>query len=434
MSENGSCTTSKESLKTIKIADNVNFHAVIDNRFKRNRITVNFITPLDLNDVSANALVINILKNGHADCPEYTELAKTLQGLYGAALFSGIEKRGDMQVCHVTVSGIDNKYALDGEDIITDITTLLKQVLFNPLIENGGFREKYIEIEKAQLIDMIESEINEKRVFAINSAVKAMAKDSPFGIPKYGFVEQVNALTSEQILTAYKKLVNNSKIDIAFTGCGDYNKALKVFEGVFADASVKRVELGQNSPLPHKPEQQEIVEKMNVAQAKLVMGFTTGIDNNGDLVVPLKIMVAIFGATPFSKLFNNVREKLQLCYYCAARYDKVKGIMLVDSGVEFPNIEKARAEILVQLDLMKKGEFTDDEMNNAVLSVKNSLHSVYDSASSVESWYMSQMFDNQMLTPSKELEKVAKVTRQDIIDAANTVRLDTVYTLTGIGA
>lgn len=418
-----------ENKKTVNICDNVTFNAVIDKRFKRNRITVNFINPLNEDEVAANALVINVLKNGHANCPEYTNLAKICQELYGASLYSGVEKRGDVQVCHVTISGIDNRYALDGEDIITQISLLLKDILFLPLIENNSFRQQYIDIERTQMVDLIESEINDKRTYVINSTIKEMARGSLFGVPKLGTIEQVKALTNDDLMKAYNRLINNSKIDIMFTGCGDYNKALEVFKGVFTNGS-NRVTLDKNKPLPVTSKVNEVVKRMNVAQGKLVLGFTTGVDNNSDTVRALKLMVAIFGATPFSKLFLNVREKLQLCYYCAARYDKVKGILLVDSGVEFPNIDKAKDEILVQLDLMKKGEFTDEEMNNALLSVKNSLNCVYDSASSVESFYMSQMFDDEVLTPIQEIQKIEKVTREDIINAANKVTLDTVYLLT----
>ena len=142
-------------------------------------------------------------------------------------------------------------------------------------------------------------------------------------------------------------------------------------------------------------------------------------------------MAAILGGTTSSKLFVNVREKLSLCYYCISRYDLYKGILLIDSGVENINIEKARAEILAQLEAICKGDFTEEEQRSALLSLKNSYNSVYESDSSIEGYYFGQILKKTRFTPEMEKEKLEKVTREEIIQVAKKIKLDTVYLLTG---
>jgi predicted Zn-dependent peptidase len=161
------------------------------------------------------------------------------------------------------------------------------------------------------------------------------------------------------------------------------------------------------------------------------MGFRTGGDLPMEQQNATRVMAALYGGTPFSKLFANVREKLSLCYYCAARYDRAYKAMLVDSGVEAANFQKAYDEILRQLQALSQGDFTDEELQNTKLLLKTSLRAVTDSLGAIESWYMTQILEGTEVSPQKEIEQVQAVTREDIIQAAGRVTLDTVYFLKG---
>ena len=182
-------------------------------------------------------------------------------------------------------------------------------------------------------------------------------------------------------------------------------------------------------PAPAKVK--EVAEQLPVQQAKLVLGFRTSIAEPSDEVMAARVMTALFGGTPTSKLFLNVREKLSLCYYCAARYDRQKGVLLVESGIERPNKEKAQAEILRQLDDLKQGKFTDEELAATILSVQNSFRTVSDSQFGLGNWYESQLFDRRFQSPEEAAESAGRVTRDQVIAAAKTVTLDTVYLLEG---
>lgn len=418
-------------LKSTAIANGVGFNSVIDGRFKTNRISINFITELKNETVTANAIIPYLLKKGHKDCADFTQFNCELEKLYGAFVGGYIQKVGDYQIVSLSITGIDDKYALNNDTITDCAADILCKMALTPILENGHFNSDDVNIEKTALIDTIEAEINEKRIYAINNLVKLMCKDEPFGIPKYGYKEHVNELTPQSIKAAYDKLLKHSRIEIMFTGCGDDKAAIEVFKNAFTIVERDYKEITKIST--HK-KHDELVEKtdvLSVNQSKMVLGFANGVAADDKTTTTTKLMVAVLGGTPSSKLFLNVREKLSLCYYCAARYDRFKGIMMIDCGVENKNIDMAKKEILAQLDCIKNGEVTDEEMRNALLSLKNALTSVYDSDSSIESWYMGQILGGTNISPKDESDKLDSIDKQAVIEAAKLVELDALYILTG---
>ncbi len=418
-------------LKSISIADGVSFNSVIDERFKTNKISINFINELNDNTVTTNAIIPYILKKGHNDSSDFTIFNRELEELYGAYVSAYVQKVGDYQILSLSITSIDDKFTLNHDSVTEKTSSILCNMALNPILENGVFRLDEVELEKTALIDTIDSEINEKRIYAINNLVKLMCNNEPFGIPKYGLKEKVDSMTPELIKESYDNLIRNARIEIMFTGCGDDNIALGVFSNAFKNT--KRNYSNLNAISTHR-KQDSIVEKtdkLSVNQSKMVLGFANELAGDDKLVTATKLAVAVLGGTPSAKLFVNVREKLSLCYYCAARYDRFKGIMMIDCGVESKNIDMARKEILVQVDCIKAGEITDEEMNNAVLSLKNALTSIHDSDSSIESWYLGQILGGTNISPKQESDKLEGIDKNSVIEAANRINLDAVYILTG---
>lgn len=416
-------------LKVQPIFDGVSFNTVVDERFKTNRISINFITELTQKNVTVNSIIPHLLKKGYKDCENFTEFNRRLQELYGAYVDGYSFKSGDYQILSLSITCVDDKFSLDGDTITDKAAKILCKLALSPVLENGAFVKQEVELEKTALIDTIEAEINEKRAYAMNRLVRLMCKNEPFGIPKYGYKDTAYSLTPEKIKSAYDNLLETAKIEIMFTGCGDDSVAFNAFTAAFS--AVKRNYMPLDDIVIHKTIQSiEETEHMTVSQSKLVMGLSNQLPTDHKLVTATKLMVAILGGTPSSKLFVNVREKLSLCYYCATRYDRFKGIMIIDSGVETKNIDEAKKQILNQLDDIKSGIITDEEIKNASLSIVNSLNSVFDSDSSIEAWYMGQRLSGTNETPHDETVKFSKVTKDDIIEAANRFALDATFILT----
>lgn len=411
------------------LADGVNFLGVTDTRFKTNHIAINILTELSADTASANAIIPAVLSKSNSSYPSVTEINRKLSELYGANISGDVFKLGDSQCFMLTGNCIDDKYTLGGEKITRELTELLIDCLFSPNIENGGFSSKNFALNKQELIDDIDAEINEKRSYAMLRAGKKIFEGEPAAVSSHGDREHALALTESLAYEQYKKILETAQIEIFFVGGGNPDDAREKFATAFS--SLKRSFSGklisQKSVL--KGQVCDVTETLDIAQSKMVMAFKTECEDAS----AMRVMNAIFGTTPSSKLFVNVREKLSLCYYCAAGFDEQKGVLMVDSGVEQENTYKARAEIINQLGEVAAGNFTDEEMENALLSRINGHRSINDSPYSIASWYFMQAYKGTSLTPEEEIERMKKVTREDITQAAASLTLDTVYILTGKG-
>ncbi len=417
-------------LKRNKLLDGIYFNCVFDDRFKTNRIAVNMITRLDKKDASQNALLSYLLVKGYDKYPDFAEFNRYLDELYGAVVYSDIYKAGDCQVISLGISGIDDRFTLENEGITKTLCEILSKMLLSPALEGGKFRESEVELEKNTLIDTINAQINDKRSFALNKASEIMCESEPFGLNECGEIQSVKALDAQSVTKAYYDLLESARIEIMFVGSGDCKVAEEIFKSAFSN--VKRNFKKETLADIHieKGEIKEVTERFDVAQSKMVLGFAC--ENKDEKVdFALSLLCAVYGGTPMSKLFLNVREKLSLCYYCAARYNKTKSLMFVDCGVESENILKAKEEILRQLDEIKNGNITDEEIKNAVMSLENAYRTINDSNSSVMRYYFMQILSDKDYTPEQQIEFIKNVTKEDIVKAANRIKLETVYLLTG---
>lgn len=415
-----------------EIADGILFCSVSDQRFKTNRISVNIVTELSKDSVTVNALIPQILKDGFEGCKIFTELYRQLEELYGASIDADVQKRGDRQILTVCLTSIDDRFALEKEEISHESARIITRMLLHPSVNNGGFDPQYMDLEKTSLSDTIDAEINEKRSYAINHLLRKMCAEEPYGIPKYGFKEDLDAITPQTAYQQYQKLLSEAQIVIFFTGCGDGEAVYSVFEEEFS--TLQRKYAGAPSCKLHPTSNAPVIEErveMDVNQAKMVLGFSGAVASNDSRMPAMRMMSMILGGMPSSKLFVNVRERLSLCYYCVAMLDSSKGIMLSDCGVEEENAEMAKKEILAQLTSMKNGEITEAEIQNARLALQNAYNSVYESDYSIESFYMGLILNQMNSSPEEEKEKLNAVTMQDIVDAASLLQLEAVYLLVG---
>ena len=412
------------------ICDHVHFNSIHDDRFKTGRISATVFLPLSEDTASKNAILPFMLKNRCKQYPNLIEMNKRLSELYGATIHATVFKLGEAQAFTLSASGIDGRYTFYKEDVCLELSKLLRDILFDPVLdENGIFLQKDFLQEKRQLIDLIESEYNDKRAFAKLRCEELMCKNERFGISRFGSLEQVKQMTPEDATAAWKNALHNARIEFLQLGDADSSLSYDVLKDAFSKIKRGPVEECQTELIKKADGIHEYNDTMDVSQCKLVLGLRTGVAEPDEQVMAMRLFAALYGGTPHSKLFLNVREKMSLCYYCSARYDRNKGILLVQSGVEKQNIDKARQEILNQLKLLQNGAFTKEELDATKLSVENSFRTTADYLGGLENFYLTQMFDRTILTPEELAKAVGKVTREQVIDAAKRVTLDTIYTL-----
>lgn len=410
-----------------KLGNGIHYTSLINERQKTNTIIIHLVTELSEENASLNAIIPYVLASSSKTYPTLTALNKKLAELYGAVIKGSVSKIGDSQTLSLMAGCINNRYTFDGEKITEEMTKVLADCLVNPNIENGSFAEKDFMLKKQELIDDIEAEINEKRSYAFKRANLNIYKDEPAAISVKGDKSAAENITASKAYEQYKNLLKTAQIEIFFVGAEESESCKEILTQTFA--SIDRAYAGDNTSEKSKTKNElcRVTEVHDIAQSKMVMAFKTDYDNN----IVIRLMNAIFGATPISKLFMNVREKLSLCYYCSSGFNNKKGVLYVDSGVEHDNTGKAEAEILNQLNAMCSGDFTDEEIENARKSIINSWKGVSDGARSIAEWYFNQSYSGEAYSPEEQIEKLMKVTREDIIEAAKSLKLDTVYVLSG---
>ncbi len=415
-----------------QIGEAVTFGSIPMQRFQSSLLSVSLIVPLSRETVTENALVSLILGKSTRDYPTYRLFSRKLGLLYGAAGGTSLQKLGDEECITFAVSVIDNSLALGGEDLLMESAKLLLSMIFHPLIENGAFAQETFDIQKKYLADSIRAEINEKRRYAVLKTLRMMLGDEPGGLPMYGFLEDLDQLTPQTAAAAYERILKTCRVEIIHVGTGDAESVRPLFEKAFS-GSFAEGRTPCTRPAPHKisaaKEVKTAQDDFEVVQSKLCIGYRVDIQPDDPMLNPVRMMTAILGGTPTSKLFLNVREKQGLCYYCGANLDRTKGVILIDSGVRSDNAEKAKAAIFAEVEAMKRGEFTDEDMRFALLSLQNTFRSVEESPFSVESYYRAQKIFDIQQTPEDQCTALAAVTREQIIKAANMLQLDTVYLL-----
>ncbi len=416
------------AVNTTDISAGVTGRYIPAQQFKTSRITVQLLTPLNLKTVSRNAMLPFILTRACKAYPDLKSLNSKLASLYGAALMADVSKIGNMHSLTFTISSINDKYALDNSAVAGECAKLLISMLFNPLLDGARFNEKLFESEKRLFLERIDGEINEKRRYAISRAENIMCETEPFGISKYGPRAMAQGLTSGELYLAWEELLKTAIININFIGQGDPVPVYDAFKKAISSIERRPLAAVDQSVSP-EISGKSVTERMAVTQSKLVMGFKSDITCKSELYMPAVVFCDLYGGSPHSKLFQNVREKLSLCYYCAARYNRSNGIILVDSGIQEEKAEQARSEIIKQLDEIKSGNVLDDELSASKAALTDSAKSVNDSQYALDAWYSQRSLDGDIVSPQQFAEMVGNVTKQQIIEVSKHFNLDITYLL-----
>ena len=418
-------------MNVYEISDGVRLVHIKTSKFKTSQVLFLLCVPLEGN-VSAKALLAHLIRRRCAEYPDMTSFGRKLDSLYGASVSTSITKSGDTLQIFVNITSIDDRFALDGDRITEECVDLLIKLIAEPIIENDSFPSDIVEQEKRLLIEKLESEQNNKKLYALRKCEQIMFKNEAYGRNRFGTVEEISALTAKDVYLEWKNVLKTALIQVCAVGSFDADIIADRLKDKFGgiDRAPAKCETEFFAGLP-KPNYE--CETQSVKQGKLVMGFRTGMRNADDNVDAMKVAVDIFGGGTYSKLFSVVREKMSLCYYCSAALYAKKGIVMVQSGIENENEEKAKSEILNQLSLVASGDFSDEVFSSSIKSICDSRLGFCDTPETICMWYASQILDSKLITPEESAERIRKVEKSDVIRAAKTIMLDTVFMLKGNG-
>lgn len=407
-----------------KISEGVNFTSISTNKFSTECLSLSFLLPIKSINPSFTAILPHVLLSGSKNYPNREEIGKKLDFLYGAKIEPIIRKKGEFLCMTFICDVIDGKFA-KSQNLIDDIFNMLCEIIYNPLVTNGCFDANILESEKENLINRINGIKNDKRTYANIRMFELMCKNEPFGINSLGTVESAKNISSTSLFENYNYIINNAQIEIFYCGSSDV-KSLDLRKIKARPTQITKVENTSYNPNPR-----EFVECMNISQGKLSMGFRTNILATDDDYPALVLFNTIFGGSTTSKLFENVREKMSLCYYASSSHEKIKGVMSVNSGIEVQNFQIAKDAILEQFYDMQKGNFEISDINSAKLTILNNLNSAKDSKYALEDFYLGQTICSNEDDIDDLIKNIDKVSKQEIVDAALKVKLDTIFFLKG---
>lgn len=417
-------------MKPTFIASGVDGLFVENRRFNTTLVSFNFYLPLSAEEASQNALLPYVLTSCSNKYKTFTELNLALNMLYGAGLSVSVSKVGDAQLIKIAISVINDEFSMDGEPVIQKATELLMNLIFEPKVLNGEFLREDVEREKRKAREHILGEINDKRLYARKKLIGEMFEGTPYAVSAYGTTELLDKVDGKSLFNAWKNMLSTAFVRVQLVG---KNLPDGFFDSVSAEFSKYSREVNSDykilTALKKNEDVKQVTEHLDVAQGKLVMGFSS--DTWGNDAYALTVATDIFGGGTYSGLFANVREKLSLCYYCSASANRNKGYVMVDSGVEFANADRTKEEILNQLKLVQNGEFDSSVFASSKKNILNSLNSSYDSLGALDNWYCTNIFSSSIKTPEEVGKIISNLTLDEVITAAKGIKLNTVFMLLG---
>ncbi len=417
--------------KQLELKKGIKLHTIKSDKFKTNLISVFLTVKLNREEVTKNALIPSVLRRGSKNMQTQEKINKELEELYGASFDCGLDKAGDNQVLKFYMETINDNYLPEtNENILKLSLEKLLELVFDPYLENDCFSKEYVEQEKNNLRNIIESKIDNKARYALDRCIEEMYKNEPFGLYKFGYVEDLDKISENDLYKAYQEVIKNSKIDIFITGNIDEN----IIEELKKNDNIRKLQDREPKYEAHKIERREpkkentITESMDVMQGKLVIGLNINIDNEKDKYIVL-MYNNILGGSATSKMFQNIREKEHLAYVANSMYFRHKNAIFINCGIEIENYDKTLNLTKQQLDDMKKGNFTEEDINNSKKGIIATIKGIEDEQDTMITYCFGQELSQTEVTLEEYKDIIQGISKEQIVNIANRVDINTVYFL-----
>ena len=405
----------------IDIKKGIKLHTIKTEKFKTNLIAVMLTTKLDRKNITKNALIPAVLRRGTKFMQTQEEINKKMEDMYGASFDCGLDKTGDNQILKFYMETVNNEFLpQDAENMIKSSIEKIFEIIFNPYLENGVFKKEYVEQEKENIKQIIDGKIDSKARYALDRCIEEMYKNEPFGLYKFGYVEDLKDINEKNLYEYYLELIKNCKIDIYISGIVDENiEKLQERKPDFKEFELTKKE---------NEEAKEIQESMEITQGKLIIGLDVNILDK-DARYKIMIYNSLLGGSANSKLFQNVREKASLAYTASSSYYRFKNNIFINCGIDIPNYQKALEIIKKQIEDMKNGDFTDEEIENAKNGIIASIKTIDDEQDTEITYYFGQELSGTKTSLEEYIENIQKINKADVLEVAKQISINTIYFL-----
>lgn len=413
----------------MNIGQGIDLYVLPTDKFKT--VSISYCFHRDLDEYyTYNALVPAVIRRGCEGYETIQDIESYLERQYGAIFDVGIQKKGERHILRFSMDIVNDNYIPNGDTaVVAQAFYFLNRIITKPVVEGRGFKAEYVEQEKENLRNRIEGLINDKMAYSIERCIQLMCEGEKYSRYVYGSVDDIAAIDNVNLYDVYRDILATSPLDIFVIGDVDSLKLKTILEN---SLDVKR---GAIKTIPEtvikkvgiKP--REYVERMNITQGKLNMGFRTNILYTEDDYYPLMVCSSVLGGGPHSKLFINVREKSSLAYYAFSQLEKFKGLMLVGAGIDFDNYDQTIKIINKQLEDISEGIISDKELDASKKSIITALKGIKDQPGQIIDYYLGNVISGSRKTIDEVIESVNVVEREDVARVCNKIKLDTIYFL-----
>ncbi len=412
-----------------QLREGVFLSACKTDKFKSALMTVSFAVPLHKSTASGYSLLTNLVSLCTGKYPSMQSFSIIKDELYALGLDSYVQRRGETLLVRFEINAIADSFAFDNERVLFRATELLGDAIFNPYLENGAFPHSSVETEKICLIEEISSIVENKPAYAMLRARQILCEGEPFATDAAGDIDAVKALNGSALMPFYRNILENAPVFITYAGEAD---GKYVEECINANMPFTPRELTLPEPIVHIKRDNilRVTENMDMEQSVLVLGLTLDkIPESAFSRAVLTVFDEIFGGSPASKLFMNVREREGLCYYCSSHPSGRKNVMFVSCGLE-PGMESVAVDAIYrELNAMKNGDFTESDIENAKMSITRSLLGTESNLGSISGYLLSRMVSKENLSIEETIKTVSSVTKDDVVRFASTVSPELEYIL-----
>ncbi|SDJ00712.1 EF-P 5-aminopentanol modification-associated protein YfmF [Salimicrobium halophilum] len=405
-------------------------HVLPSNKYKTISIVVKLKAALSKETITKRALLPNVLQKATSSYPSSRKLQGALEDLYGTALSADAAKKGESHILTFRMEVVNDRYLKEEGSLLEKALQILNEVLYHPKEEEGGFLPSIFQREKDTLKQRIHSVKDDKMSYANIRLMDHMCEGEAYGVHAHGHLEDLEDLSNEDLFSYYKELVESDDMDVYVTGDVSQKEVEDLSREYFSRDGLQASGEGWKASDKQVEASREIIEHEEMSQGKLHIGFRTHTLFGEDDYYPLQVFNGIFGGFPSSKLFMNVREKHSLAYYAASRFESHKGLLFVFSGIDPNDYDQAKSIILDQKKAIENGEFTEGEVEESKQQIVHQLKETMEHPYGLVEILYHQQLSGKKITADEIFDRLERVTKEDVVQIAKKIQLDTIYFLT----
>ncbi|MBP5167212.1 MAG: insulinase family protein [Oscillospiraceae bacterium] len=409
----------------------VNLSCVYTDKFKNGLFSAYLMRGLNSDDAPKNAMLADVLRRGCTEFPDMESIEARLDELYGASVSTVMRQIGETTAVGFSSFFADDRYLGGTEKILESAVSLTGQLLLDPATKGGMLNSDYVRSERDNLCDRIRAAVNDKRRYAVMRLKELMCADESYGVNPLGSLEKAGKMTHVSLTRHYRHILEHSPLELFYCGGAEPGRVEAAVLDAFAAMPRGETEPCDTEVRIDCGPMRTVNEKMDVSQGNLAIGFRLGEIMYNPNHAAMAVFSAVFGGSPVSKLFLNVRERMSLCYSVGSSLDRHKGIMVVSAGISPSKYDAATEEIFNQLDKCRRGEISEDELAAAKKYVASGLRESADEAALLDSYWLSRRVDGTDCTPEETAALAECVSAEQVIEVAESVKADMIYFLSG---